>query len=433
MNLPYEVFVQILWTLFRKTFEFFQYFVWWWNGTHARIKENYKKDAIKGSVQVLNILARHKFCFLLQPSGADNFLMTHSEFVDPEYVLQDNITLYYINKDEAVFVEAEEGVDVTQSKHGSFVRYAQFKMARKVIIMPISAFNRLGEKVGQTKAKIIFLCNSARCGSTLVNQVFEETGSSIAYSEPDAFNAVVQLKGLVSEEERIRIFKNCINIMCKPCHTKEIKSYVLKPTQPTMVEMPLIKELFPDSHMMYIYRDGLKCSKSLAKICNELPMLGLTMAFGRRSAKFTRMSIEGMGLPADNFEVKLQSGIHFGSIVWSAAMREYLDFREKGIAIVGVRYEDLVDDTTYAYQKIFEYCNLPYDAKAVELAMGRDSQRGTNINMKTLAKHKQDEFTDDVKKATDEICDKFGLPHFPEPFIAPGTITYRDRSTPNGK
>ena len=433
MYLPYEVFVQILWTIFRKTFGFFQYFVWWWNGTHARIKENYKKDAIKGSVQVLNILARHKFCYILQPSGADNFLMTHSEFVDPEYVLQDRITLYYINKDEAVFVEAEEGIDVTQSKHGSFVRYAQYRMAKKLINMPISVFNKLGEKVGQTTKKIIFLCNSARCGSTLVNQVFEETGSCIAYSEPDAFNAVTQLKGVVSEEERIRIFKNCINIMCKPYHTKEIKSYFLKPTQPTMVEIPLIKELFPDSYIMYIYRDGLNCSKSIAKICNTLPMLGLTIAFGRISAKFARMSMEGMGLPGDNFEVKLQSGTHFGSIVWAAAMRQYLDFRERGMAIVGVRYEDLVDDTTYAYQKIFEYCDLPYDAKAVEVAMGRDSQMVTTMNMKIMAKYKLEEFTDDVKKATDGICDQFGLPHFPELFIAPGTITYRDRGTPNGK
>ena len=431
MYLPYEIFVQLLWIIIRKTYVTLQSLVWWCNGTQARITRNYKDGVYNNSAQVLNIFARHKFDKIDQPSGPSDFLMTHKEFVDPEYVLQDHVSLYYININEAVFVETEEGVDVTLSKYGGFVRFAQFHLARKLIVMPMAVFHQLGEKVGQTKAKLIFLCNSGRCGSTLVTQVFEETGSSMAYSEPDALNALTQLKGVVSEKERVRILKNCINLLCKPCHSKEIKSYVLKPLQPTMIEMPLIAELFPDCSMLYIYRNGLNNSKSLSKICNELPMLAVTLTFGKLSAKFTRKAFQGMGLPADQYEVKLQSGIHLGAIVWCVAMRQYMDFRESGMKIVGVRYEDLVEDTTYAYQKIFEYCDIPYDAKAVETAMGRDSQRGTPLSLERLRKYKNEPFTDEIKKQTDKVCDQFGLPHFPETFIVPGTITYRGRDVVN--
>ena len=433
MNLPFELFIHLLWTILRMAYESLQYIVWLCNGTQAKIRKNFGEGPSEECVQVLDIFARHKFCDILQPSASDNFLMTHKGFVHPDYVLQDHISLYYIQKSEAVFVEAEEGVDVTLSRYGSFVRTSQYKQARRFIIMPISAFHRLGEKLGQTSAKIIFLCNTSRCGSTLVTQVFEETGSSIAYSEPDAINALTQLKGVVSEAERVRIFKNCINLMCKPCHTKKIESYVFKPTQPTMAEMPFIAKLFPESSVMFLYRDGLKCSKSNAKICNEVRFLGLVVAIARRSAKLSGKMFDKMGLPSKQFEVRMHSGIHFGSIVWAFAMKQYIDFRESGLKIVGVRYEDIVDDTTYAFQKVFEYCNLPYDARAVEAAMGRDSQRSSAISMQNLAKYNDEEFTAETKKHTDRVCDQFGLPCFPEPFIVPGTITHRDRNLTNGK
>ena len=427
MNLPFDIFVHLLWTILRKTYGILQFLAWVCNGTQTRITTNYRGGVYTGSTQVLNIFVRHKFCKLLQPSGSDNFLMTHKEFVDPEYVLQDHISLYYVNATEAVFVEVEKGMDITQSKYGAFVKISQFNLAKKLIIMPISAFHKLGENVGQTKAKIIFICNTARCGSTLVTQVFEETGTSVAYSEPDAINALTQLKGVVSEAERIRVFKNCINLLCKPCHSKEIKSYILKLLQPAMIEMPMIADLFPDCKALYIYRDGLKCSQSLSKVCKEVHLMALTLSLGRWSGKLTKLVFKLMGLPSDNYDMKLHSGTHFGAIMWVVAMRQYMNFRESDVKIVGVRYEDLVDDTTYAYQKIFEYCDVPYDSKAVEIAMGRDSQRGSLLSMERLSKHKEEKFTDEIKKHTDKLCDQFGLPLFPEPFVAPGTITYRVR------
>ena len=427
IKLAYLLVLLFIWTIFRKFFHKIQHILWCFNGINTRIKDNYKAESYKGAVQVFKIWARHKFCVVDQPSGADNFMLTHHEFVDPEYVLQDHISLYYVTKDEGVFVEAEKGVDVTASKNSPFVRCAQFHCAKKVIVMPIKVFHRLGEQVGKTNARIIFICNTARCGSTLMTQVFEETGSAVTYSEPDAFNALTQLKGVVSETERKKVVQNCFNLLCKPVHYKEVKSYVLKIFGPCMVEMPYILQLFPDSHAIFMYRDGLKCSISLSKISKEVPILGLMMLLGKLSGKFTKKTIEQMGVPADLYEIKLQSGIHFGAMAWCVSMKQYLEFRESGLRIAGVRYEDLLEDTTYAYEKVFEFCDLPFDAKAVEVAMSRDSQRGTEISIENLAKYKVEQFTKETKKHTDMMCDQVGLPHFPETYIAPGTISYREQ------
>ena len=67
----------------------------------------------------------------MEPSSALNFLTVHCGFVSPSYVLQDNVTLYYVTKSEAVFVESKEGVDVHHSENGSFMRTGQF-LVRKL-------------------------------------------------------------------------------------------------------------------------------------------------------------------------------------------------------------------------------------------------------------------------------------------------------------
>ena len=104
-------------------------------------------------------------------------------------------------------------------------------------------------------------------------------------------------------------------------------------------------------------------------------------------------------------------------------MRQYLDYSEQGHTFAAIRYEDLIEDSRYSFQKIYEYVGLPFDGAAVEKAFGRDSQRDSPLSMKNLHRFNLDEFTDEVKKHTNIVCDSFGLPHFPDPYILPGTIT----------
>ena len=97
------------------------------------------------SVQLLDIIAKHKFCVILQQTGPQNFITTHAAFVSPSYVLQDNVTLYHVNATQAVFVETKEGFDVCHSNSSSFLRVAQFENARRIVIMPIESFHQLAE------------------------------------------------------------------------------------------------------------------------------------------------------------------------------------------------------------------------------------------------------------------------------------------------
>ena len=63
-----------------------------------------------------------------------------------------------------------------RSDYSSFIRYAQYDCCRRLIVVPLTTFHRLAELIGDPKGELIFLFNTARCGSTLLVQVHDHQG-----------------------------------------------------------------------------------------------------------------------------------------------------------------------------------------------------------------------------------------------------------------
>ena len=144
---------------------------------------------------------RYKLDMVLGPSCPSNFITTHHSFENPRYVLKKNVTLYYVTRTQAVFVETDPKIDAPHSDNGAFIRVAQFLNARRIITMPIASFHRLADSVGDPRGRIIFLSSTSRCGSTLLSQVFEETDRVLSFSEPDALNAIGLYEGRMPQDE----------------------------------------------------------------------------------------------------------------------------------------------------------------------------------------------------------------------------------------
>jgi len=56
-------------------------------------------------------------------------------------------------------------------EYAPFMYMAQMKYCRRLIVVPLSTFHRMAELIGDPKGELIFLFNTARCGSTLLTQV----------------------------------------------------------------------------------------------------------------------------------------------------------------------------------------------------------------------------------------------------------------------
>lgn len=108
---------------------------------------------------------------------------------------------------EAVFVETpSECNDLWRSKWSPFFLYAQYRYAARIIRMPINSFHRLADSVGDPE-NLTFIVNTARCGSTVVTQLFEATGQVVAISEPSALNIMSVSQQI--ENEYVERVENC--------------------------------------------------------------------------------------------------------------------------------------------------------------------------------------------------------------------------------
>ena len=107
-----------------------------------------------------------------------NFMYTHLEYLHPNEVLKrDNITLQGVDGNYAWFCVTDKNVNVYDLKKFPFVWVAQYLMAKELILVPIWAFLRLAEEEvpdpGTDGRDVIMIFNTARCGSTLLCQMFD--------------------------------------------------------------------------------------------------------------------------------------------------------------------------------------------------------------------------------------------------------------------
>ena len=93
---------------------------------------------------------------------------------------------------EAIFLEALPGCELWRSRYSPFSGFAQFTHAVRLIRMPISSFHRLADQLGDPQ-NVTFLSVVGRSGSTLLTQMFEQTGEVVSISEPAAFRFLAEV------------------------------------------------------------------------------------------------------------------------------------------------------------------------------------------------------------------------------------------------
>jgi len=123
-----------------------------------------------------------------------------------------------VSEREAIFVEAPPGYDdLWRARWSPFFLFAQYRHAVRVIRMPIASFHRLADAVGDPD-NLTFIVNTARCGSTLLTQLFEASGRVVAISEPSALNIMsvcnVMAMNSLHTSKQVRYSMWCHEVYC---------------------------------------------------------------------------------------------------------------------------------------------------------------------------------------------------------------------------
>ncbi|KAK2144513.1 hypothetical protein LSH36_749g00002 [Paralvinella palmiformis] len=394
------------------------------DGTWLAVRRSRRPENYECSARVLDILGRHKYDTLVNLNSISDFILLHRGFDHPGRILADEVSLYEVNDEQAVFVETPPGVEVWRGRLNSFHAIAQLENAVRVVVLPIESFYRLADEFGDPKGKLVFIMNTARCGSTLLSQIYEKTDEFLSLSEPTGINCLRRFVGHEDDASVQYHARAIIRVLCKPTH---LSNFAIKITPNSTKIVPLLKRLYPNASFVFIYRDVLPVCKSMYKIWKELPMGRLNIIL----CKFAPW----IYLPALNFSryydpvlpeerFRVIPGYGQGCLLWANVIGMYRRFRRSGIDIAAVKYEDLVQDKELAVRRLFQYNGISLTLVEPALrAFESDSQANSLISMEVLKKTKLPPFTDDMKTETNKICVHYELPKIGESCVLEGTIT----------
>lgn len=183
--------------------------------------------------------------------------------------------------------------------------------------------------------------------------------------------------------------------------------------------------MFPNSHYIFMYRDVVKVAKSMYRMTHALPSIWLGYQLGRLSGVITEKVVDSMGLVGRDFRYRSHNHMEYGVLMFCLLTRVYLDLRRSGRTdVVGVRYEDLVDNPSGSIRRIFEHCRLPQELVEPGLrGLEVDSQRNSILSKEAIGSLPEPELTPDVIVRANEMLRKNGLPLIGEECLIEGTIT----------
>lgn len=419
----------ILYKLLRLLFISIQQIYWQLNGTTRRLREARLPHNYEWSAQVLDVVMFHQFCSSPMTT-VDNFLCTHNRFEHPRYIIDnENITLLTINEQDAIFCETrDKDMRVWRGEHGAFIRHVQRQFCQHLIVVPLSTFHRLAELIGDPSGQLIFLCHTTRCGSTLLNQIMEQTGRCVSISEPCSPCIVAtKYRKYGDSPELRRLARDVIRWECRPYRTMQPLplGYFVKLIAPCVVALPLFRALYPSSRFLFMYRDVLTVAKSNYRLTMVLPSLRLATILGYFSGQITKIIVDSMGHDGSDYRMRLDHELTGGVLLYALTTGSYLDLRRRGFDISAVRYEDLVARPLDMCRLILDFCHFPTSlAELAVKAFDVDSQRNSILAKSVLQQFRQPQLTPQIKTKLDEMLKKQGLPLIGEPGIVEGTLSF---------
>jgi len=419
--------VTILFTTTRFVFSCAQAVIWRLNGTTRRLRDADKPQNYEQCAQVVDIWWRNRFDIGLNFSPS-HYIYTHNRFVSPRYIFNsDDVTFISLTDSVAVFGETRvTGLRLWSTNCWSTMKDAQWEHCDKLIFVPRNVFHNMAEELGNLETKLVFMFSVGRCGSTLLTQMFEETGECVSISEPDVDQFISASFRNTGNMSRVRQdTRDAFRWVCRPYSYIKPRLYFIKVLPPCGVCAPLLKDVFPKSKFLFMYRDPINVAKSIHKMCMQLLTARLMYAVGRYSEKISELVVSGMGFSTEDFKCKQVDHYTVGIQVFCVLTKLYLNLLDEGkIDIAAVRYEDIMSDPSYAMRQVLNFVELAESTLSGALrGLDKDSQRNSMVSRKSLSGYVDVPITSKSRELANKLLLKSGLPQLGDNTPLRGTIT----------
>ena len=357
------------------------------------------------SAQVVKVFFKHRES---TTPGGGQYLFLHHEYRHPNFVLQDNVSLFRVANDVACFTVVPQQVDIYSSHTHPYLHCAQLDNSTHLVFMPHESLHRLAREIGDPKYQVVLLSNTGRCGSTLVTQCFETLPGTRTISEPLALLDALHLfnAGVTSLDEHRNLLQSIVRVQCKKVNEKLINRMTIKPLSKCTQLVHSISITCRFVRHVFMYRHPEQYVLSFASLYQTNPEF-----CSKIHAKLIPIPETGEyeWVKYKNFAER-SSMYEILASYWSLICLCYLEYRKNGVVMMTLSYEQLVENPFKAVSSLFEFLDLPNELVPQALtAFNKDSHAGTERSQVNLRKYRASCLTQKQREEVNSVLLEYGF------------------------
>jgi hypothetical protein len=324
-------------------------------------------------------------------SSPRDFRYAQGEEVPARTVADDpHVSLYCLNarRQEAVFVETPPEVNLAADP---FYYQAQFRHARRAIVMPIDSLHAVADEMGQRFERAVMIHSVGRCGSTLLSRMFARLPPCLSLSEPDVYTQL--LTDRFDQAQHVPLLRSATRLCYRSSPQHRPTHLVLKFRSFCIELGAAMQQATPSALALFLYRDlervvasGMGVFRYVGSplwLVDQLhrgvlsrPLLAGMVGSTRRLGVRLFPALERFS----SWELSRLGAVGLLAIAWLSAMERYLALQRAALPIMAVHYDDLAAQPREIGAKILAHCELsPSLAGEMSLALDGDSQAGSII------------------------------------------------------
>lgn len=310
----------------------------------------------------------------------EQFTVDEGTSVSAQIVIDERVWHPYCIDDtrqRVIFTEIPTSVNLTEK---AFAFQHQFSEARRLLAVPYEELLGLARQATMPET-LIFIFSTGRCGSTLLNQIFNEIDGVNSLSEPDIPTNLTALRMIDPSRDKLYadILYATTRLQVHALMTPDTCYFGLKFRGQALELMDLYYQQFPDARYLFMYRHATQWARSMYSFVKKFgipDMLNSEMTYMMaKTSGYSTVNKMAQYIDLSRSIFYIEEGF---AVTWLHMMDMYLEAFKSGIPLFPLRYEDLTEKREILIPQLLEYCGIPtsYATQAMK-GFDMDSQRGT--------------------------------------------------------